>query len=694
MRPGSEEADRSDSKPVRQIENYIDFDPEATSFIYSAEDGVRLYSESQKTEFTIKKPDFTVGRSPSCDLHFDVSSPGAKYIARMHARMLFDYDRWLICDTHSTNGTWLNGNKLESGKWYALHYDDVIDFAHQEKYIFFKTNRSSIYGNEADKASAILTAAMKVFHESDHKDETAFKLILSALIDAPMYVPVEIDLQAMFGDIDPTKLKPGDTISPKSNVRMKIRTINVNGTELVPLFSSSEEANKGPSTSVVCMAPQDYLPKIIRMGKDAVINPFGGNAFIYNQKIISEFVMPIVQNKNKNNENESVNLENLSGRTIGEKYSLKEIIGRGGFFVTYLAVDKSGCQLSVKTCDKMAAGYNSEIRNSILQEPRMMMQFNHPNMPRVLDIIEDERYIYIVRPFIDGRDLRAVIEEKGHLTEEEAVRIAICVANALDCIHKATPGFIFRDVKPQNILITNKNEVILFDFGTAVEIKSGSTSVSIGTRGYAAPEQYTSNYDQRVDIYGLGATLHYMLTGHNPSEPPYELQPITHYYADLSKGLEYVVDRCLKKSPEDRYQDCGSLIEDLRNYNNLPPKKSILSNLFGKKKNKPNPNSVKKESDQTGSGKMKVARCENGHFYNAVQYNKCPHCGAPEKSDVVSDMPTKPSSYPPEPPAMNYPKVTFMCPNCGIWFERYDYHGEEVICGRCKHVIAKGNNKE
>lgn len=143
------------------------------------------------------------------------------------------------------------------------------------------------------------------------------------MIDAPLYVPVEIDLQAMLSDIDPTKLKPGDTISPKSNVRMKIRTINVNGTELVPLFSSLEEANKGPSTSVVCMAPQDYLPKIIQMGKDAVINPFGGSAFIFSQKIINDLVIPAVQNKNKNKENVSIKPEGLSGKTIGEKYSIK-----------------------------------------------------------------------------------------------------------------------------------------------------------------------------------------------------------------------------------------------------------------------------------------------------------------------------------------------------------------------------------
>ena len=559
-------------KPVRKIENYIDFNPEATLFIFSVEDGIKLYSESKKTEFTIRKSDFTIGRSPSCDLQFDLSSPASKYIARMHARIMFDYDRWLICDTNSTNGTWLNGNKLESGKWYALHYDDVIDFAHQEKYVFFKTNSSSAYGDEADKMSAVLIAAMKVFHESDHMDETAFKLILFALVDAPLYVPVEVDLQAMLGDIDPAKLKPGDIISPKSNERMKIRTIDVNGTELVPLFSSQEEVNKGPSTSVVRMTPQDYLPKLIQMGLDAVINPFGGNVFVYSQKMINEFVMPMVQNKHNNKGISGVKTEDLSGRTIGDKYSLKEVIGRGGFFVTYLAEDKNGFKLSVKICDKQAKGYNSKVRSTILQEPRMMMQFNHPNMPKVIDIIEDDRYIYIVRPYIEGRNLRTVIEEKGRLAEDEAVRIAICVANVLDCIHKATPGFIFRDVKPQNIMITNKNEVILFDFGTAVEMKPGSTSVSIGTRGYAAPEQYTDNYDQRVDIFGLGATLHYMLTGHNPSEPPYELLPVTHYDAELSKGLEYIVDKCLKKSPEDRYQDCGSLIEDLRNYGNLPPR--------------------------------------------------------------------------------------------------------------------------
>ncbi len=243
-------------------------------------------------------------------------------------------------------------------------------------------------------------------------------------------------------------------------------------------------------------------------------------------------------------------------------------------------------------------------------------------------------------------------------------------------------------------MITDKDEVILFDFGTAVEIKPGSTLAGIGTRGYAAPEQYTSNYDQRVDIFGLGATLHYMLTGHNPSELPYTMLPITHYDVELSKGLEYVVDKCLKKSPKDRYQDCASLIEDLQNYGDLPPKKGFLFDLFSKK-NKPDANEVKKENSQTGSSKLRVVRCKNGHFYDAAQYDKCPHCDAPEKSYGETGIPPKPLFLPPKPLVKNDPRVWFVCPKCQARIEKHDYRrGDGVTCWRCGHVLEQAAHEK
>ena len=106
----------------------------------------------------------------------------------------------------------------------------------------------------------------------------------------------------------------------------------------------------------------------------------------------------------------------------------------------------------------------------------------------------------------------------------------------------------------------------------------------MGTKGYAAPEQYggCQQTDARTDIFGLGMTMHHLVTGVDPNQPPYETKPICQINPDLPKGLEYIISKCIQPNPDDRYQNCDELMDDLNNYMNLP-KKSFLGKLFGKK---------------------------------------------------------------------------------------------------------------
>lgn len=253
--------------------------------------GIQLFSVSKGEDLTICKSVIHIGREPNCDLHLSSS-----VISRLHATITFDGNYWMIQDNNSKNGTWLNATKLIPGKRYILHPDDIIDFAHGEQFVFFKTHQQNQCDEDA-KAVAFLEAGIKMFHDSNHKDETAFKLIIATLIDAPLFLPIAIDIEAVLNGADPAKLRPGDLLQPSKDVFMKVLTIAVNNTEYVPMFTSSEEVNKGLSVSTMRMHPQDYLPKIIQMDKDVIINPFGGTAFIYTQKMIKELVWPIVELK-------------------------------------------------------------------------------------------------------------------------------------------------------------------------------------------------------------------------------------------------------------------------------------------------------------------------------------------------------------------------------------------------------------
>lgn len=239
-------------------QEYVMLDLDITMPLYS--DILRLAIEGSGKMVEFPKDVVEVGRDKICDLSFD-----GNYIARRHATFLHERDMWFLRDNFSTNGTWLNGTKIQPGKKYQLAANDEINFAVTEQVIFDKREWNvQPEGDSEGKALIFLEAGMSTFTKSEYKDEVALKLIMVALSDAPLYFPVEIDLEAMLGSIDPTKLKAGDTLQPSKDVKMRILTITPkNGVEFVPMFTSNEEVNKGPSASIIRFYPQDYLPKLI-----------------------------------------------------------------------------------------------------------------------------------------------------------------------------------------------------------------------------------------------------------------------------------------------------------------------------------------------------------------------------------------------------------------------------------------------
>ncbi len=557
-------------KPVQKVDpDIIDLNPDCTVLLYSVEMGISLYSESKGENITIYKSEFNIGRDQECAIRLTDS-----LIARLQATIFFENSSWLLRDNHSTNGTWLNDTKLIPGKKYVLHPDDVIDFAHREKFIAF-ISRPALEEQKkgAQKAVSFLESAIGAFHDSGHKDELAFKVAISSLVHAPLYVPVAMDMSAMFGDIDPTK----------------IQTITVNGNVFFPLFTSTDELNKGSAASTTRFYPQDYLPKIIPTGKDIVINPFGEKAFTVNQKMMQELIYPMVKQEAAKADRVIVaNTEtDWIGKQIGGKYEAMRLLGRGGMSVVYLAEDLNhkDKQWAVKIHTKTSSGFN-HLRAAILQEAHMMMQFNHPAIPKIIDIVEDEDNLIIVRDYIEGCTLSELVKNKGSFKEADVLSIGLRLAAALNYLHAFNPPYIYRDMKPENVMVTDSREIKLIDFGIAIPAPHGKADDDahiIGTRGYAPPEQFAGRADQRSDIYSLGMTLHYLLTGISQNEPPYVTQPVRQINPAISAGLEYIIQRCIRLNPDERYASCVEVITDLNNVQNLPPKKGLFANIFGKK---------------------------------------------------------------------------------------------------------------
>lgn len=262
------------------------------------------------------------------------------------------------------------------------------------------------------------------------------------------------------------------------------------------------------------------------------------------------------------------------GTVFDGKYRILSKVGQGGMSTVYLAInEKANKPWAIKEVRKDGVQNFEIVKQSLLVETDLLKKLEHPNLPSIIDIIEQDDIFLIVMDYIEGITLDKVVKESGPQKQEDVVSWAIQLCDVFQYLHSREPAIIYRDMKPSNVMLKYDGSVVLIDFGTAREYKERATgdTTCLGTQGYAAPEQFggQGQSDARTDIYCLGATMYHLLTGHNPSEPPYEMYPITYWDPSLSTGLEGIIAKCTQKNPEDRYQSAEELMYALQNYKDL-----------------------------------------------------------------------------------------------------------------------------
>ena len=255
---------------------------------------------------------------------------------------------------------------------------------------------------------------------------------------------------------------------------------------------------------------------------------------------------------------------------LDDKYEIIREIGRGGMSVVYLARDvRLGKLWAVKEI-KNEDGDGRELYISMLKkEAQVIKNFDHPLLPRIVDIICTERSAYIVMDYIEGRSLQELLDAFGAQKQEDVVRWTMSLCEVLIYLHGMNPPVIYRDMKPSNIMLKPDGNIKLIDFGISKESKEDT--LNVGTLGFAAPEQFGSEdgiiyTDERTDIYSLGATMYALLTGERPG---YEIRPVREIDTRISEGLERIILKCTKINPEDRYRSSEELLAHLKNYKKL-----------------------------------------------------------------------------------------------------------------------------
>lgn len=254
------------------------------------------------------------------------------------------------------------------------------------------------------------------------------------------------------------------------------------------------------------------------------------------------------------------------GAVIDGKYEVLKEIGRGGMSTVYLAMDKRlNKQWAVKEIRKKGAGRSDEIIvNSLLAEANLMKRLDHPALPRIVDIIDNGITIYVVMDYIEGESLDKILEANGSQPEDKVIGWAKQLCDVLGYLHSQKPPIIYRDMKPANVMLKPEGNVKIIDFGIAREYKEQSLADTtvLGTKGYAPPEQYSGQTDQRSDIYALGMTMHHLLTGVDPRGGERYI-PVKQWDPYLSDGIEAIIDKCVQPAAENRYQSCSDLLYDL-----------------------------------------------------------------------------------------------------------------------------------
>ncbi len=226
----------------------------------------------------------------------------------------------------------------------------------------------------------------------------------------------------------------------------------------------------------------------------------------------------------------------LPNLLIRQRYRIVKRIGEGGFGAVYQAEDTQLGNRLVAVKEMNARGLASqelqEVTEAFHHEAILLAGLSHPSLPRIYDHFSEDGHWYLVMEFIQGETLEKRLERshKKHLSVKETLQLGIKLCEVLEYLHTRQPPIIFRDLKPSNVMLTPDGQVYLIDFGIARLFKPGQQkdTMAFGSPGYAAPEQYgKAQTTPRSDVFSLGALLHHLLTGNDPSDTPFRFAPLT-----------------------------------------------------------------------------------------------------------------------------------------------------------------------
>jgi tRNA A-37 threonylcarbamoyl transferase component Bud32 len=239
----------------------------------------------------------------------------------------------------------------------------------------------------------------------------------------------------------------------------------------------------------------------------------------------------------------------------GRRFTILKQLAFGGFSAVYLAEDDDRQKVVIKELVLKAddSPEHSRSREMFERESRLLAKINHPNIVKVFDyFIEGDRH-YLVLDYIDGENLRQLVARKGRWLEADVLALALKMASILEDIHGLVPPLVHRDFTPDNLMITASGELTLVDFGAANQCVSAVTGTLVGKQAYMPIEQIRGKAEPRSDLYAMGCTLYFLISGHDP-EP---LSTVS--VPDVTTDFRQFVEKLTQMEPEQRYASASQV---------------------------------------------------------------------------------------------------------------------------------------
>ena len=514
--------------------------------------------------FEITKQRIIIGRT-GAGVDITVKDPA---VSRCHCSLYWENDGWYAVDMDTTNHTYINNVQLKPKEKYPLRYGDELAIA------------QAVYRLEQRSASGEYDIFISYKNSDRNGGLTRDSQMAEELYQAlkkkgfnPFFSKYSIDesTRSDYVDVIDRALESAKILvavgTSKENLSSKWVRSEINQ------FRTLMNEENNLTRSVITYRSTDFSPNHLPSGirqyqsyddpkavvrfielclKDASgFRSEGGKTELTYEDVTTPDIP-------SNQAHTSLQI----GDKLYDRFQILHLVGEGGMSRVYLAYDmRMGKTFAVKEYVK---GKSNVAAEAMRLEIELLKTLNHPAIPKIYDIVENDDSLIIVMEYVEGRSIDRILSERTSFPEEKVLEFARQLGELLDYLHDRPAPIIYRDMKPGNLMLQPDGTLKLIDFGTAriYEKNASSDTVCLGTRGYAAPEQYggMGQTDPRTDIYGLGITLHQMVTGKDPTLPPYEILSIRQINPKLSKKLEAIIEKCTQRDPDKRYQSAKELL--------------------------------------------------------------------------------------------------------------------------------------